>query len=224
MGKMNVPPSDETVDSIAPPTHSQGAQSKPPVWTPGAPTGAPNPSPSLRITAQPMGPVASQAQALFADQTDGQLTQGSASAIHTLSNAPLNSAVGPLPSLRTPPPDSSRLNITQYTPSAQEAATGAYSAPRQQQPQPPAQQPDSTVPLSAPPPPKPSATKRVYKPKRTPKLKQSSEPTLDQAPVQARLSQPSNSLLTRSQPRTPNKPKPPMICPLPPPHPPRTLA
>ena len=31
-----------------------------------------------------MGPVAAQAQALFADQTDGQLTQGSASAIHTL--------------------------------------------------------------------------------------------------------------------------------------------
>jgi len=185
MGKMNVPPSDETVDSIAPPNRSQGAQAKPPVWTPGAPTGAPNPSPSLRITAQPMGPVAAQAQALFADQTDGQLTQGSASAIHTLPNSSVNSAVGPLPSLRTPPPNSSQLNITQYTPSAQEAATGAYSAPRQQQPQQPAQQPDSSIPLSAPPPPKPSATKRVYKPKRTPKLKQSSEPTLDQAPSQA---------------------------------------
>jgi len=183
IGKMNVPPAEETVASVAPAANPQQSQSKPPVWTPGTSTGAPNPAPSLRITAQPMGPVAAQAQALFADQTDGQLTQGSASAIHTLSNAPVNPslpAAGPLPSLRTPPlADPNQLNIAQYTPSAQEAATGAYSAPRQQQPQQPVQQPDNTTP-----PAKPSASTRVYRKKRTPKLEQSSQPTLDQAPVQ----------------------------------------
>ena len=193
MGKMNVPPSDETIASVAPAQSPRQSPSTPPAWTPGASTGAPNPSPSLRITSQPMGPVAAQAQALFADQIDGQLTQGSASAIHAIPNAPINSSVsttpsvpgvGPLPSLRTPPlADSSQMNTTQYTPSAQEAATGAYSAPRQQQQQ-PAQQPEST-PLSAPPPPKPSASTHVPRRKRTPKLKDSATPTLEQAPAQA---------------------------------------
>jgi len=92
-----------------------------------------------------MNPVAAQAQALFADQTDGQLTQGSAAAIHTLPNSP----VGAMPSIRSGQTTISQLNPTQYTPSAQEAATGAYSAPKQQQgtsAQQPALQPQQSTP------------------------------------------------------------------------------
>jgi hypothetical protein len=76
-----------------------------------------------------MGPVAAQAQALFADQTDGQLTQGSAAVIHNLPNT----AVGAIPNNKSSGASTGSLNAAQYTPSAQEAATGAYSAPRQQQ-------------------------------------------------------------------------------------------
>ena len=82
-----------------------------------------NPGPKLRITSQPMGSMAAQVQALFAEQTDSQLTQGSASILHALPNAPVK-AVGK--------PDTGQYTVAQYTPSAQEAATGAYSVPKQQ--------------------------------------------------------------------------------------------
>ena len=135
MGKMHLPPSEETIDSTGPAPASQSPR-PPSVWTPRSTSGAPNPAPSLRIASQPMGPLAAQAQALFADQTDGQLTQGSAAAIHSLANAP----VTPHSSQIHAPSGVSQYNMAQYTPSTQEAAIGAYSAPRQQQqPAPPPQ-------------------------------------------------------------------------------------
>ena len=92
--------------------------------------------PGVRITSQPMNSVAAQAQALFAEQTDSQLTQGSAAAIHSLPN------ISPA-SLSALPDSKSRYLMAQYTPSAQEAATGAYSVPKPQvaQQQPAAQKP-----------------------------------------------------------------------------------
>ncbi len=187
-GKMHVPPAEETVDSTAPVTGNAVAQSAPPpVWTPGNSTGAPNPSPALRITSEPLGPLAAQAQALFADQTDSQLTQGSASAIHNGANAP---AV-PLPGTS----NTSRYNVAQYAPSAQQAATGAYSAPKQQQqqPVPPPGNPPAAqqcVPHLCPPiPAKPSAAhRRTARKKATPPAPQAiqpSQPTLAQAPAEA---------------------------------------
>jgi len=189
MGKMNVPPSEETVDTTGPASGSASSQAAraPQAWKPGTPTGAPNPVPPLRIASQPMGPVAAQAQALFADQIDGQLTQGYAASIHNIANAHVNS----LPSLNTPPSSNSQYNVAQYTPSAQEAATGAYSAPKQQpqqaQPTPP---PASAPPHSA----KPSAAQPTTRKKRaraaSAKASQQGTPTLGQAPEQGSESTP----------------------------------
>ncbi len=83
-----------------------------------------------------MNSLAAQAQALFAEQTDSQLTQGSATAIHSLPN------ISPA-SLSALPDSKSQYSMAQYTPSAQEAATGAYSVPKPQvaQQQPAAQKP-----------------------------------------------------------------------------------
>ncbi len=93
--------------------------------------------PPLRITSQPMENKAAEVQARFAEQIDGQLTQGSAAQIHSLANAPVTLPSDPvhraLDASGLPPPEPvTAYNATQYTPSAQEAATGAYSA---QQPQ-----------------------------------------------------------------------------------------
>jgi hypothetical protein len=90
---------------------------------------------------------AAQAQALFAEQTDGQVTAGSAAQIHTLANAPVTLPSDPvhraLDANGRPPAESPMAyNAAQYTPSAQEAATGAYSAQKPQQtPAQPGQQP-----------------------------------------------------------------------------------
>jgi tetratricopeptide (TPR) repeat protein len=83
------------------------------------------PAGGMRITSQPMNATAAQAQALFAEQTDGQLTQGSAT-IHTLAVA----MVTPTPS-QGDDSGSGQYEMAQYTPSVQEATTGAYSAPQQ---------------------------------------------------------------------------------------------
>jgi tetratricopeptide (TPR) repeat protein len=182
MGKMNLPPSEETIGTIDSTTAPTPASAKPqssrppPVWTANNTT----PTPSLRITSRPMGPLAAQAQALFADQTDGQLTQGSASAIHNLANAP----VGPLPGVHPTPAGNGKYTVAQYTPSAQEAATGAYSAPKQQQqaPTPPS---EITPPLSAAQPTKPSASRPVMRKKRSahPPASPTSPQTLGQSPA-----------------------------------------
>ncbi len=103
-------------------------------------------SPPLRITAQPMGDQAARAQALFAAETDSQLTQGSAN-VHVLPNATAGDAEAAVasspsdqPQVRQALSPSASVSHTQvgeytmaqYTPSAQEAATGAYSVPRTQ--------------------------------------------------------------------------------------------
>jgi hypothetical protein len=123
-----------------------------------------------------MGPLAAQAQALFADQTDSQLTQGSASGIHNLANAP----AGPLPGQHPTPAGNGKYTVAQYTPSAQEAATGAYSAPQQETPTPPSDIP-AQQPAAAPA--KPSASRPVARKKRrAPAAVPNDTQTLGQAP------------------------------------------
>ena len=93
-----------------------------------------NPAPGLRIASQTMDSRAAQVQALFAQETDSQLTQDTASVVHVLRNAPVSPSVNQA----TPtdhgarPSGSGQYAMAQYTPSAQEAATGAYSVPKQQ--------------------------------------------------------------------------------------------
>jgi hypothetical protein len=102
-----------------------------------------------------MGPTVAQTQALIAEQTDSQLTQGSATLIHNVPNAP----VAPMPTVQAPPSKNAgqgAYNTAQYTPSAQEAATGAYSAPPQPTQQ---QQPQATPPQ---PPAKPQASATTH--------------------------------------------------------------
>jgi tetratricopeptide (TPR) repeat protein len=140
-GRMNLPASEQNVDSIDPasvapaqnpsqqsPAPQPGSGNLPP-WSP-AWTPAPGSAPvrGLRITSQPLNPLAAQVQALFAEQTDGQLTQGSATSIRAQPSLPVNTLSNPVPQ----PSGNTQYTMTQYTPSAQEAATGAYSAPKQQ--------------------------------------------------------------------------------------------
>jgi len=91
--------------------------------------------PALRLSSEPVGGQAAAVQAQFAQQdTDTQLTQGDTQ-IRQLQNvpvlgpgqpaAPAVASVGPILNGTTP-----ILNNAQYTPSAQDAATGAYSAQR----------------------------------------------------------------------------------------------
>ncbi len=101
--------------------------------------------PPLRITSQPMDTKAAQAQALFAEQTDGQLTQGSAAQIHALGNAPVTLPASPALPASGDTQRASTYSATQYTPSAQEAATGAYSAQKQQPATQPVQQPPAAT-------------------------------------------------------------------------------
>ncbi len=168
-GKMNLPPSEESITSTdsAPSTQSQAppapvfiplpppSTTEPTVQQPAQPADVPVPQSSvavpdsggqlrLRITSQPMDTKAAQAQALFAEQTDGQLTQGSAAQIHALGNAPVTLPANPvMPASGQATTPATTYSATQYTPSAQEAATGAYSAQKQQPATPPAQQPSA---------------------------------------------------------------------------------
>jgi tetratricopeptide (TPR) repeat protein len=133
MGRMNLPSSGADADAAAPdlpppPGTQATAAEEPeaqPLVRPALPAGPSDPGGNLRIESEPMGAEAAQAQAQFAEQTDGQLTQGSASVIHTLPNAPVT------PLTTANPTGDSQYTVAQYTPSAQEAVTGAYSAPQQ---------------------------------------------------------------------------------------------
>jgi tetratricopeptide (TPR) repeat protein len=152
-----------------------------------------NPNSGLRITSQPVEPLAARAQSLFADETDGQLTQGSANAIHNLANAPVQQ-VGVS---RSAPSNSSQYLTAQYTPSAQEAATGAYSAPKQQTTaqQTAPQQPQQSAPQA----PAPKKTKKV---KKAATESQQSVPTLSTAqPLQNPEQQPTQQ---QAQPQLPD--------------------
>lgn len=134
-GKVVLPPSEEHISSTD--SDATVEPSTTPVWKPSPPAKS---SPTIYIP-ETLGPVsripqpsepldqrAAEAQTLFADQTDAQLTQGSAAQIRTLANAQGGLTTRPL----TTQTNGATYNTAQYTPSAQEAATGAYSAPKPQ--------------------------------------------------------------------------------------------
>jgi len=139
-GRVNLPTSEENVDSTDPDPNQVPAASR---STKGkqASQSAP-PAPRLRITSQPMGDLAARTQALFAEQTDSQLTQGSAANLRAQGIVPAKPAATP----SAPVAKTTRYSMAQYTPSAQEAATGAYSAPKKQTAQPQRNQPQAQVP------------------------------------------------------------------------------
>ena len=136
-GTVKLPTSEQTVDSVEPET-------------------LPAPAQGLRISSQPMGTMAAQVQARFAEETDSQLTQGSASRVHTLANAavappvsaqfstPVNSPASSSAAAGQATANAGQYSVAQYTPSAQEAVTGAYSVPRQQTA--PAEKPSAATP------------------------------------------------------------------------------
>jgi tetratricopeptide (TPR) repeat protein len=136
-GRVNLPPSEENVDSTDPDQNQPQAPSRT-AKKRQAPPAAP-PAPRLRITSEPMGDLAARTQALFAEQTDSQLTQGSAANLRAQGIVPAKPVTTPAAPASVP----TRYAMAQYTPSAQEAATGAYSAPKKQsaQPQQPQLQP-----------------------------------------------------------------------------------
>ncbi|KAA6465133.1 tetratricopeptide repeat protein [Acidobacteria bacterium AB60] len=170
--------------------------------------------PALRISPQPMNGNAAQVQAQFADQIDGQLTQGSASQIRNLGNAPITLPSNPSPGQQTASSTSAVHPVwsdTQYTPSAQEAATGAYSAQkpqnqtrRQQQEPAPAPAQPAPVQQNAPQSTQPNATGTT--PKRKSRQGTASVPTLVTAPhedngqVQAPEPQPEQENPAQAQP------------------------
>ncbi|MFC5864752.1 cellulose synthase subunit BcsC-related outer membrane protein [Acidicapsa dinghuensis] len=93
----------------------------------------------LRLSTQPMNLLAARTQALMTAETDAQLTEGlTAGTIHYLPNAGVSGAASAYPSSNAASatqqsqlPANSRYSEVQYTPSAQDAAAGAYSAPKQ---------------------------------------------------------------------------------------------
>ena len=136
-----------------------------------------------------MNPAAARAQALLTGETDAQLTQGMAEgSIRYLPNAtttppPGQTAIaGRLPQAA---PSSLTYSNTQYTPSAQDAAAGAYSAqkpaaqPVSQPETPAAPQP---APQTTTPAPRLKTTRKARKPK--PAASTSSVPTLVTAPAE----------------------------------------
>jgi tetratricopeptide (TPR) repeat protein len=134
-GHMNLPPYEQggpsTPAAQLPVQQGTPSLAPAPVWTPSLPALDAQPKTGLRITTQPMNPVAAQALAQFAEQTDSQLTQGSASTLAATPAAPQITPGAPSQSAGLSRVQSGSYDAVQYTPSAQEAATGAYSAPRQ---------------------------------------------------------------------------------------------
>ncbi len=152
-GKVNLPAAEETIGSTEPASNNGTEQNQQaaPAWTSPSDKGSRNSNPSgLRITSEPVEPLAAQVQSQFADQTDSQLTQGSTAAVHTLANAPVTSSPTPAPGYGRSSSNPGQYNSAQYTPSAQEAATGAYSAPKQQGVQSPPPAPSQAQPAEQP--------------------------------------------------------------------------
>ena len=167
-GRMNLPAGEQNVQSMPPGSTSSdqmaAAQSE---VHPALPAGPDNPGGNLRIESEPMGPVAAHAQEQFSQQTDSQLTQGSASVIHNLPNSPAVASAPPL--------GEEQYVMAQYTPSAQDAVTGAYSSPNQ-----PARQPVPTQQKPAPTQPETTTRRR----RRRPTRRQSQQNTLGNAPIE----------------------------------------
>jgi tetratricopeptide (TPR) repeat protein len=140
MGKVNLPASEQNVETTDGSGHAAGQA---PVRN-VAPVAKDTPAVALRISSRPMGAMAAQVQALFSEQTDSQLTQGSAATIHGVPNV---SAAAATNAGGANGSGVGALMAAQYTPSAQEAATGAYSAPKPQA----APQPETTTAPTKPP-------------------------------------------------------------------------
>ncbi|MDR3725113.1 MAG: cellulose synthase subunit BcsC-related outer membrane protein [Terracidiphilus sp.] len=140
-GHMNLPADQQYVGTAA-----QDAQQAPlpsaqqaPVWTPKLPALNAPQATGLRITSQPMENLAAESLARFAEQTDSQLTQGSATVLRSVpltAQAPVRIAPVPAAGGRA---QSGQYDTVQYTPSAQEAVTGAYSSSHQENAAPVAQ-------------------------------------------------------------------------------------
>ena len=153
-------------------------------------------STNLRLSSVPMNPVAARAQALLTDETDGQITQGlavGAGSIRYLPDAttpggspgPGDQQRGPLNSQIARSEPTGTYSNAQYTPSAQDAAAGAYSAQKQATPPP---QPETPIaqPPAAPAPvlqPAPKSSKKRRKAK--PASNANAVPTLVTAPGEA---------------------------------------
>jgi hypothetical protein len=120
----------------------------------------------LRITSQPVDSMTAQAQARFAAQTDAQLTQSSAMQIHAIPNAPVNPP-GQLNGIlsNSAPVGQAQYIDAQYTPSAQDAAAGAYSAPKQPAADPQSQSQQAQC-ATQPSPCKPTAAKKKAAPRK----------------------------------------------------------
>ncbi len=101
----------------------------------------------LRLSAVPMNSVAARTQTMLAEQTDAQLTQGFS--IRYLPNATQSRLVTPGAAPQAPLAGNTQMAYSnaQYTPSAQDAAAGAYSAQKPNVPQPQPQQ-DMTPPVT----------------------------------------------------------------------------
>ncbi len=85
----------------------------------------------LRISAQPMGALAARTQAMLADETDGQLTEG----MYLPGGDGWKQSGESVANAQNPDGSTLAYRTAQYTPSAQDAAAAAYSAKvNQQQP------------------------------------------------------------------------------------------
>jgi tetratricopeptide (TPR) repeat protein len=228
-GRMHLPPTEDTISSagsgspraqpgpVYPQMVEQRYQQPAPRPKYPKPTAPPRPETTsttgLRLSSEPLNPLAARAQALLTDETDAQLTQGIATGtIRYLPNAGSAGASIPGASLRGQTPESNSANLpgsqsqlpksqaannqvagagayglysnAQYTPSAQDAAAGAYSVQKPvtpPQPQPETPQPPAAQPPAAPLPQlatKPTRKKR----KAQPAANENSVPTLVTAP------------------------------------------
>ncbi len=210
-GRMHLPPSEETIGTAMPvssapalgiagiDTGAAAGSGQAPAASAQAGSLQPIPLPPLpgqtrqqdfseaassgyRLSSQPMNPAAARAQALLIDQTDGQITQGFS--LHYLPNAAAPAGANVAPgALALNSPTNLVMNPAQYTPSAQDAAAGAYSAPKQQTQQTQQQtvQQPAPQPVAQPPAPAPDLTPR--KKRRTkPAPTGPSVPTLVTAP------------------------------------------
>jgi len=197
---MTLPPSEQNIGGADVATGISAHDSEPSAGSIPVPAASRSDSAEgLRITSQPMNDVAAQAQAQFAGQTDGQLTTGSATTIQAL------------PPLTPPaeaqyhyvPPAVAQYSLTQYTPSAQEAATGAYSAPRQQVQQPPVQPEQPPAPVE-----KPSPVSRAPRRRRVRAKKHAAAPVQRQAQTlqNAQPSEPAQDLAIPEDVPTPTAP------------------
>ena len=127
---------------------------------------------------------------------------------------PLENASIALPSFSLPAPPAPQpavpaasseasMEPVQYTPSAQDAATGAYSAPRQNQPQKPSPTPSTAPPTTPPPQQPPSAPKKKPKKSATQPAPTQTVPTLATAPSEPQPQVPASVPQSADQSATP---------------------